>query len=220
MEVNTINRKYIEHKVYMINLKFFLVFALLGTILHTALANDLLDEEENKVQSKVYFSGSINASSVQNFIKKVEKTLLKNTGTRKELIITLDSPGGEIFHAIEAVKYIRKVNSDPQIEVHTKVTSYGSCESACTILYTAGEKRFASFGSRFGFHSPNYKSGNIQGKTPEEVEEIYRNIWLNYIYRVDATTSEMLKVNRYLFGDHMRYIDGRDLTTGYVTDLI
>ena len=190
--------------------KSFLVFALVAATLNAAVAKP----------GNLHFPGDINVSSIKRLIKRIDKALLKNSGTKKELIISLSSLGGEMNQAILATKYIRKLNSNPQIEIHTSVSGHSSCESACTLLYTAGEKRFASYGSRFGFHSPKFKSGKLNGMTRAEVEELYRKIRLDYISWVDKITAEMLQDNRYLFDDEMRYIIGRDLTSGYVTDLI
>lgn len=180
----------------------------------------LLEVVENRVVSKVSFNGEITKSSIDSLIKRIDKAIAKNTGTMKEIIIDLDSGGGNINEAIRAINYIRKLNRDPAIEMHTKVSSYSDCESACTILYTAGEKRFASRSSKFGFHSPKFESGNKAGMTKREIEERYRKIWLNYVSAVDPAASANIDSRRYLLDEEMSYISGRDLNTGYVTDFI
>lgn len=178
----------------------------------------LLDVVETK--SKISFGGYINKSSISRLIKKIDKAVEKNKGTRQIITISLSSHGGNINEAIRAIQHIRNLNNDPLIEINTKVSSYSDCESACTILFTAGERRFASERSEFGFHSPKLEKGKIEGMTRDEIEERYRQIWLRYIAMVDPTTASRVESSRYLYDDDMSYISGRNLATGYVTDFL
>lgn len=178
----------------------------------------LLDVVETK--TKLSFSGYISKSSISRLIKKIDKAVAKNRGTKQIITISLSSGGGNINEAIRAIQHIRNLNNDPLIEINTKVSSYSDCESACTILFTAGEKRLASERSEFGFHSPKLEKGKIEGMTRNEIEERYRQIWLRYIAMVDQTVAARVESSRYLYDDDMSYISGRDLATGYVTDFL
>lgn len=172
------------------------------------------------VQAKINFSDEITPSSIDSLLKRINKTIEKNKGNQIEITLNLGSGGGNINETIRAINVIRELNKDPLITINTKVSGWGSCESACTILYTAGEKRIASKNSQFGFHSPKFQSGDKQGMTRKEIEERYRRIWLGYISGVDANSATIIKDRRYLLDYEMSYMSGRDLTSGYVTDLI
>ena len=176
--------------------------------------------EVEKTTSKLHFSGVINKSSINRLIKRLDKIIKKNQGTNQEIVLTLNSGGGDINETIRAVKYMRELSQNPLIKIHTKVNSYSDCESACTILFTGGAKRFASERSRFGFHSPKYEKGKLNGMTPKEVEERYRRIWLSYVAMVDQETANLVESRGYLLDQDMSYISGRNLNTGYVTDLL
>lgn len=176
--------------------------------------------EVEKTKNKLHFTGNINKSSINRLIKRLDKVIKKNRGTDQEIILSLNSSGGDINETIRAVQYIRELSRDPLIKIHTQVNSYNDCESACTILFTAGVKRMASERSEFGFHSPKYESGKLNGLTRREVEERYRRIWLRYVAMVDQTAADLVENRGYLEDRDMSYISGRNLTTGYVTDLL
>lgn len=189
-----------------------------GTLSAVKKIENLLDVVETK--TKLSFGGQITKSSISRLIKKIDKAVEKNKGTRQIITISISSGGGDINEAIRAIQHIRNLNNDPLIEINTKVSSYSNCESACTILFTAGEKRLASERTDFGFHSPKLEKGKIPGMTRDEIEERYRQIWLRYIAMVDQTVAARVESSRYLYDDDMSYISGRDLATGYVTDFL
>lgn len=180
--------------------------------------NDILDVLQTK--SKVFFSGAINKSSINRLLKRLDKVIEKNQGSKQVITLSLSSTGGDINETIRAVRYIRSLNLDPLITINTKVSSHSDCESACTILFTAGEKRLADERSRFGFHSPKLEKGKVSGMTKKEIEEHYRGIWLNYVGMVDKTAADTIKSRGYLLDPEMSYISGRNLNTGYVTDFL
>lgn len=182
--------------------------------------NQQIRETLPLVQAKVNFSDEITPSSIDALLKRINKTIEKNKGNQIEITLNLSSGGGNINETIRAINAIRELNNDPLIQINTKVSNWGSCESACTILYTAGEKRIASKHAQFGFHSPKFQSGDKQGMTKRDIEERYRKIWLGYISGVDTNSATIIKDRRYLMDYEMSYMSGRDLTSGYVTDLI
>ena len=151
-------------------------------------------------------------------ISRIDKATQKNKGTKQKIILSLNSGGGDINETIRAVKYIRELNQDPMIEIHTKLYAYNDCESACTILFTAGSKRLADERAKFGFHSPKFERGNRNGLTSKEIEERYRNIWFSYIAMVDPSSAENIRNRGYLLHPPMTYVSARDLNSGYVTD--
>ena len=179
---------------------------------------DVLEAVDAVEPSKISFYGEITESTIDRLIKKINRALEDNQAEQKEIVINMDSNGGDINHAIRAVRHIRALNREPNIIIHTKVTSHNSCESACTILYTAGEKRFASKRAKFGFHSPKFVRGEVDGMTRDDIEELFREKWLGYVKAIDQTAASTIDSNRYLYSDRMSYMRGEELETGYVTD--
>lgn len=170
---------------------------------------------------KVGFSSEITKSSMDSLIKNINKAIKKNKERPLEVIVDLGSGGGNVNEAIRVVNYIRLQNSVSQdITINTRVGSWSSCESACTILYTGGKKRYAAERAQFGFHSPKFQSGDRQGISVKDIESRYRKIWLDYIIQVDPTVANEIELKHYLMDEEMSYMSGRDLHTGYVTDLL
>ena len=104
------------------------------------------------------------------------------------------------------------------VKIHTKV-SWGNCESACTVLFTAGEKRIASRRSRFGFHTPAIQSYIPEGTSRDEILTDARRLWIYAIAKVDVQVASMIESKGYLFDEDFTYIDADELDTGYVTVL-
>lgn len=173
-----------------------------------------------KPNVKISFSSQITESSMNGLIKSINKAMTKNK--ERPLVITLDlgSGGGDINQTIRVINFIRQINTSPDITINTRVGSWSSCESACTILFTSGKKRFAGERASFGFHSPKFERGDRQGLSVKEIESRYRTIWLGYINQVDPVVANEIEIKRYLLDYEMSYMSGRELNTGYVTDLL
>lgn len=175
--------------------------------------------EEHKAIT-IRFSQTINKSSINSLIKRIEKSLKKSESDFKEVIVSLDSPGGDMNQAIRAVRFMRSSSRSSHIAIHTKVSSNSQCESACTILFTGGEKRFAGERAQFGFHSPKYVTGELDNYSADQIEELFRRKWLEEIKNVDPLVAEEIQVKRYLYSADMSYLKGLQLQTGYVTDIL
>lgn len=169
---------------------------------------------------KIGFSSEINKSSMDRLIKDIDKAMTKNTERPLEIVLDLGSGGGDINQTIRALNYIRQINTTADVQINTRVGSWSSCESACTILYTAGKKRFAAERASFGFHSPKFERGDREGISIKDIEEKYRKIWLGYVSQVDPVVASEIELKHYLMDPEMSYMSGRELHTGYVTDLL
>lgn len=188
---------------------------------HSTTISDIMDVAfDADISEKIFFSGEINKSSVDRLIKRLDKYLDLHPNQDLNITITLDSGGGNVNEALRAIREIDRLNRRPMIQIDTKVGSHNSCESACTLLYTAGEKRYASERSKFGFHSPKFVSGDRGDRSRADIEELYRKIWLKQIRSVDNTAAQMIQDHEYLLDYNMSYVRARELTTGYVTDLL
>ncbi len=188
---------------------------------HSASITNIMDVAfDADISEKIFFSGEINKSGVDRLIKRLNKYLDLHPNQDLNITITLDSGGGNVNEALRAIREIDRLNRRPMIQIDTKVGSHNSCESACTLLFTAGEKRYASERAKFGFHSPKFVRGDRGDRSRADIEEHYRKIWLKQIRSVDTTAAQMIQDHEYLQDYSMSYVRARELTTGYVTDLL
>lgn len=181
---------------------------------------ELVQKFDHKKKETITFTDAITPESINKLIAKIEKVISKNQESGVEITLLLESLGGDVNHTLRAVKFIREMNQNPAVTINTKVMPRKTCESACTILFTAGEKRIAGSKALFGFHAPKIVKGDLGKYTKEEVEDIYRKIWLNSISEVDPYASHFIEANDYLMFSRMRYLAGKELNTGYVTDIL
>jgi hypothetical protein len=170
-------------------------------------------------ESRVFFSSEITARSLQLLEKRMIKTINKmQPQDPRILIIDLASRGGNLQEATSFVSRMNEFASLYNVQIDTRVKS-STCESACTVMFTAGHKRYASKNSRFGFHSPQIRSGLGPDQSAEEVLEWARNMWLDAIARVDPQVSYQIINERLLYSNEMIYLKGKDLTSGFVNSL-
>ena len=66
----------------------------------------------------------------------------------KARLVRLESNGGTLDVATDLYLAIRERKLDTAVQ--------GNCASACTIVFMAGQRRFASPAARFGFHSAGW----------------------------------------------------------------
>ena len=67
--------------------------------------------------------------------------------TSKRAVVFLDSNGGSTIEALEIGKLIKIAGFS------TYVSSYAPCNSACSLVWVAGSKRFLGEGGKVGFHA-------------------------------------------------------------------
>lgn len=173
-------------------------------------------------QDTVDFKGTIDKDSVDKIIQRIVHSLDQQTeDLDKAVIIRLDSSGGNIEQARRLVREIKRLNLEPHTSIHTMIsTRRKNCESACTIIFTAGKERYAHIKARFGFHSPRYQRGAPRGTNIRELEQRYRDIWLSYIADVDEYFAQTIDDKRWLYRDRMSYAESQDAYPGFVTELI
>lgn len=189
-------------------MKKFILFSLLLIISAASLADE-----------RVAFSKEITERSIKSLEKSILKKIKKiKPDENRVLVIDLASNGGDIQAAINFVKRVEEISTLNNVEINTRVNN-GKCESACTILFTAGHKRIAYKKSYFGFHAPTLQSKLPAGKTLEEVLEWARSIWINAIAAVDNQLPYVIKERELLYSKKMIYLRGHELTSGYVNEL-
>lgn len=169
---------------------------------------------------EIYFRGSINPDSISTLERNIIEKINSLTEDQERVItIILGSGGGNIPIAINFVRKVRRISAEYNVQIDTQV-NYERCESACTILFTAGHRRIARKKSYFGFHSPSIDKEDIpQGRNKDELLEWARTHWLDAIAAVDNQLPQRIKERELLYKMGMTYLRGKDLTTGYVNTI-
>ncbi len=168
--------------------------------------------------TSVRFSSTITSSSLsglKNDISRAANRLQEND--ERVIIIDLSSGGGDLQASLRFVGEVYSLASRLGVQIDTRVTS--SCESACTILYTAGQNRLASRSAQFGFHSPKIESRIPSGMNRADLLDRFRRDWLNAIGRVDGGLAYQLEDRGFLLRDDMQYISASRARGGYVTHI-
>lgn len=170
-------------------------------------------------QEKVSFRGEITPRSLSALEGRIAKALKKIRPDRSRTIrIELNSGGGNLYATLDFISRMRSFSRENQVRLQTYVSS--SCESSCTVLFTLGEDRIAKNRARFGFHSPAIESRLPRGVRADDVLSRARARWISAISAVDPVLAEDVLRREYLEDADMSYYRGRDLLTGYVSEII
>lgn len=171
-------------------------------------------------QTSVSFSGKIDKSSLNSLERRVVKAISKIKPEKaRVIVINLDSGGGDLQQANKFVQTARALEIAHNVTINTKVSSWATCESACTVLFTAGSERIAGHRASFGFHTPKVESSLPRGVKEEEILTMARRLWINAIARVDHQAASLVESRGYLFDQEMQYLEADQLDTGYVTTI-
>lgn len=165
-------------------------------------------------EKSIKFSGRINPSKVDRLLGSINRALGEG---ETDIMITLNSEGGNLGSAFKATRTIKRLNRGGA-NIQTKVVRY--CGSACTVMFTAGAKRWARTGARFMFHSPKVESGGLSKVEKRKIEARYRRTWLNSIRSVDYNTYQWLVDEGALESDRETTVSARRLATGYVSHFL
>ncbi|MES2525867.1 MAG: hypothetical protein V4598_02225 [Bdellovibrionota bacterium] len=183
---------------------FIFILAILTT--HSALA-----------EVKVSYNDEITPKSLTKLEENIKKAASKiKAGEERKVVIDLGSGGGNLYAALSFVGRINEISSKNNVVIDTRVRS--SCESSCTILFTAGNQRRAGRFAQFGFHSPAIASKVPKGMDRKVILEEARRVWLDAVSAVDPTLTGILIKRKLLLDDEMTYLSRGELGTGYVTD--
>ncbi|MFN5048469.1 RDD family protein [Roseateles sp.] len=99
------------------------------------------------------------------------QTLL--AGRREPLrLVELQSPGGRVHEAERMVQLVRQAGADTRV--------VGGCESACTLVFLAGDKRQLMPGAQLGFHRASSNTFNpvFDEMANRELAATYRRMGL------------------------------------------
>ena len=105
--------------------------------------------------------------------------------------VSLTSYGGFVEAAYEIADLILDYNLDTHLE--------GDCESACTILFLAGNKRTAKEDSKLGFHQTSYSEESAKEEYESMKDEMNFNSPFAYAAWVLEDTQEMILNDLYFY---------------------
>lgn len=160
------------------------------------------------------FWTGITKSSINGLLAKMEKKVKKKNP--KTVIIRLGSGGGDLSAAFRFVALSRAMAHNYNFQLITSNES--TCESACTVMYLAGEQRLAGKHAKFGFHSPAIgENEHVSSEKSRTLISQARERWLGAIAEVDPTLSAYLATGRIMYESEMTYISSKDLKGGYIT---
>lgn len=122
-----------------------------------------------------------------------DDTLIKFTSFSDKNIknVIIASPGGLLLPSIKIAKFIAYKNID------TIIPNKGMCYSACTLIFQAGNNRFAFANSMLMYHSAKNETALTNNPIPSESATV-----LFWAYLV-------------IFGIDDSFFDGMDLSTDY-----
>ena len=82
-----------------------------------------------------------------------------------EIILYINSPGGEVMPGLAVFDYIRCMSAP------LKTVCIGMAASMGAILFLSGKEREMYSHSTIMIHDPSYGAGNIGGKKPHEIQK-------------------------------------------------
>ncbi|MCC2680333.1 MAG: Clp protease [Pseudobdellovibrio sp.] len=167
-------------------------------------------------QSTLAFSvkleGPVSPGSVQAVMNSVNTHM---SAGETDMTLRLESDGGEIPSAVKLANFLReKMAQGLRLETYNRV----QCNSACTIIFAAGQVRKASRGAKFYFHSVGVEGA---GNNHDAIQLKWAKIWSGQIAMVDPRLAQELEQDETLIGyAHEKTYRGGQLFDGgysYVT---
>lgn len=141
------------------------------------------------------FTGPIEEASVSLLIQQLEQQLIPNQ--IEHLYLLLNSPGGSVAGGILFYNYLRSLP--------IKVTTHniGQVDSIGTIVFLAGEERYASPATSFLFHGVNFTVGGptafTRGQLRERISQLEQDE-----NRIETVVSAHTKLTKQKLGSFFR----------------
>lgn len=162
----------------------------------------------------VKLDGAVSRDSVRSVMSSVNKHVENG---ESELTLRLESEGGDIPAAVDLAHFLREKSAQG-----LSVTTYNrsKCNSACTIIFAAGQFRKATRGAEFYFHSVGVSGA---GKNHDAIQFHWARVWSSQVAMVDSRLAQELEEDNILVGkSNERIYKGGGLFDGgytYVTDI-
>jgi len=124
-------------------------FLMLQCLPHNAVAG--IDEDNGQLK----IGGDILAPDLVPFLTAFGAAIKQTASTGRPLRLELNSDGGDIETAFVMADAIEAAQKSGRV-VHVEVPEGGRCNSACVVIFAAGEKRRAAPDSEFLLHGVSY----------------------------------------------------------------
>lgn len=167
-----------------------IIFLALATALQSAHANQQRFTVDGT--TLVYDSSIEEGDTIEDIdwddIARLESALKSHPNIK---LLVLNSTGGSIFAAF----YFADIVIDYELDTNVD----GTCESACTIIFLAGEKRSVERGSWIGFHQSYWNPEYIAEYYEKEKESMgWTDTYEFASWLYEDTQDEVLKKLQYL----------------------
>ena len=129
----------------------------------------------------------------------------------EEVVLLLDSPGGDIRGALDIVKVIRAAQAYGT-QVHAHVPAGGECSSACVAILAVADRRTVAAGSILVVHGIRYQGPRIG--VEDEIRR-YGEESLRLIEAADDRFGRFLRDNRIIERNVELKFSGADLSAAF-----
>lgn len=125
-------------------------------------------EDELMQNREIFLTDPVSPDTMNSLLKQL--MFLNRDDPAKEIILYINSPGGEVQSGIAVFDYM-KLMSAPLTTV-----CIGTAASMGAILFLAGSRRIMTRHSRIMIHDPAPGGGSLEGMKPAEIEKRLENL--------------------------------------------
>lgn len=111
---------------------------------------------------EIFLTTEVDSDTSNNLIKQL--MILEKMGSREEITLYINSPGGEVVSGLAVYDYIQLMKTP------VRTVCIGTAASMGAILFLAGQKREMLPHTRLMIHDPAYGGGDMAGKKPHELQ--------------------------------------------------
>jgi len=156
--------------------------------------------EIRRSENSLSVEGKITSTTDQLFAIKLSELLLE-TPPEKDVVIQLNSPGGNVSAALRMAKIIRSISQ--YAKVVTEVKADKMCGSACPLILFSSSHFIIHDTSLFLFHQPTLKAVDESALTraSEEIDKA-TEFYLQEIQRQQPKLAKFLRDEHVLEGMH------------------
>lgn len=119
-------------------------------------------EDELLKNREIFLVNDVNAESSNELLKQL--MYLEKEDCTKEIILYINSPGGEVISGLAVYDYISIMKAP------VRTVCIGTAASMGAILFLAGKKREMLPHTRIMIHDPSYSHHDISGHKPHEIQ--------------------------------------------------
>lgn len=111
---------------------------------------------------EIFLTTEVDNDTANNLMKQL--MILEKLDNTKEIILYINSPGGEVVSGLAVYDYIQLMKAP------VRTVCIGTAASMGAILFLAGQNREMLAHTRLMIHDPAYGGGDMAGKKPHELQ--------------------------------------------------